>query len=332
MSQPSLSPLKQAYLKLEELQARLERSEGRAQEPIAVIGIGCRLPGGVVDPATYWQLLRDGVDATREVPTDRWDVGRYYDPDPDAPGKTYVRRGGYLDRVDMFDPKFFGISPREAAAMDPQQRLLLEVAWEALEHAGEPPRSLEGSRTGVFVALSTNDYWNLQVKLDDLTRVGAYHGSGIAYSVASGRISYVFGLQGPSISLDTACSGSLVAVHLACQSLRNDDCRMAIVGGVNLILSPGQRRHLREVEDARRRWSLQDVRRVGRRVWRGGGMRADRDQAALGRDRGRQSRACGDPWLGGEPGRTEQRPDGAERTVAGIGDPRRARRGRHQTG
>jgi acyl transferase domain-containing protein/NADPH:quinone reductase-like Zn-dependent oxidoreductase/NADP-dependent 3-hydroxy acid dehydrogenase YdfG len=238
---PSLSPLKQAYLKLEELQSRLESYERRAHEPIAVIGIGCRLPGGVVDPASYWQLLLQGVDATCEVPPGRWDVDRYYDPNPDAPGKTYVRRGGYLERVDTFDPQFFGISPREAAVMDPQQRLLLEVAWEALEHAGEPPRSLEGSRTGVFVAVATNDYWNLQVRQNELTCVGLYHGSGIANSVASGRSSYVFGLVGPAVTVDTACSSSLVAVHLACKSVLNDECRMAIAGGVNVILAPENR-------------------------------------------------------------------------------------------
>jgi acyl transferase domain-containing protein/NADPH:quinone reductase-like Zn-dependent oxidoreductase/SAM-dependent methyltransferase/short-subunit dehydrogenase/acyl carrier protein len=238
VSQSSLSPLKQAYLKLEELQARLQRAENQQHEPIAIVGMGCRLPGGVVDAETYWQLLRDGVDATRDLPADRWDADRYYAADPQAPGRTYSRRGGYLERVDEFEPQFFGVAPREAAVMDPQQRLLLEVAWEALEHAGIPPRSLENSRTGVFVALSTSDYWNLQVRRDDLTAIGAYHGSGIAYSVASGRISYVLGLQGPAISLDTACSGSLVAVHLACQSLRTGECRMAIAGGVNLILSP----------------------------------------------------------------------------------------------
>ncbi len=235
--QSPLSPLKQAYLKLEELQARLARSERRVHEPIAVIGIGCRLPGGVVDPLTYWRLLSNGIDATCQVPAGRWDLDRYYDPDPDAPGKTHVRRGGYLDGVDLFDPQFFGISPREAAEMDPQQRLLLEVAWEAFEHAGEPPRSLEGSRTGVFVAVATNDYLNLQVRQDDLTRIGLYHGAGIARSVASGRIAYVFGLQGPAISVDTACSSSLVAIHLACQSIRDGESRMAIAGGVNVILS-----------------------------------------------------------------------------------------------
>lgn len=233
-----MTPLKQAFLKIEELEARLAERGSLPHEPIAIVGIGCRFPGGADGPDAFWRLLRDGVHATREVPPDRWDVDRFYDADPSAPGKTYSRRGGFLDVVDQFDAPLFKISPREAAVMDPQQRLLLEVAWEAFEHAGVPPRSLESSRTGVFVALSTNDYWNLQLRQSDLSQIGAYHGSGIAYSVASGRLSYVFGLQGPSISIDTACSGSLVAVHLACRSLQAGECRMALAGGVNLILSP----------------------------------------------------------------------------------------------
>jgi len=233
-----LSPLKQAFLKIEELEARLRGADARSREPIAVVGIGCRLPGGIDSPESFWRLLVNGIDATRDVPQDRWDVERFFDPDPDAPGKTYARRGGYLDGVDQFDAPFFKISPREASVMDPQQRLLLEVAWEALEHAGIPPRSLENSRTGAFIALSTNDYWTLQLQNTDRSKIGPHHGSGIAASVASGRLAYVLGLQGPAITLDTACSGSLVAVHLACHSLRSGESKVALAGGVNLILSP----------------------------------------------------------------------------------------------
>ena len=233
-----LSPLKQAYLALEEMQAKLEAAERAKREPIAVIGIGCRFPGGANDPESFWRNLRDGVDAIRDVPPDRWDVNAVYDPDPDAPGKTYTRQAGFLDRVDLFDPQFFGIAPREAVSMDPQQRLLLEVAWEALENAGIAPDKLAGSRTGVFVGIASSDYASLQLKSDDPARLDLYYGSGIAHSIASGRLSYILGLQGPSISLDTACSSSLVAAHLAVQSLRAGECHMAIVGGVNLILSP----------------------------------------------------------------------------------------------
>ena len=233
-----LSPLKQAYLALEETQARLAAVERAPREPIAIIGLGCRFPGGATDPATFWQNLRRGVDAIREVPADRWDVNAVYDPDQDAPGKTVTRWGGFLDQVDQFDPQFFGISPREATGMDPQQRLLLEVAWEALEHAAHAPDQLSGSRTGVFIGIASADYTNLIQQLGDATRFDAYYGSGIAHSIAAGRLSYVLGLHGPSLAIDTACSSSLVAVHLACQSLRNGECRLALAGGVHLALSP----------------------------------------------------------------------------------------------
>src|SRR5581483_7292867 len=204
----------------------------------AVVGIGLRFPGGANDPAAFWQLLRDGVDAIRDVPRERWDVEAYYDPDPDAPGKMNIRCGGFLDDVDKFDPQFFGIAPREATSMDPQQRLLLEVTWEALEHAGQAPRELLGSQTGVFVAITSGDYAQLQRDAGGLAELDSYHASGVAHSIASGRLSYVLGLQGPSVSIDTACSSSLVAVHLACQSLRQGESNLALAGGVNLILTP----------------------------------------------------------------------------------------------
>ena len=233
----NLTPLKRAVLALQEVQARLDAAERARNEPIAIIGIGCRIPGGVTNPDQFWQMLRDGISAVREVPADRWDVDALYDPNPDAAGKICAKRGGYLDEVDRFDASFFGIAPREAATMDPQQRLLLEVGWEALEHAGVAPDRLSGSRTGVFVGIAANDYAEI-LGQSDSARIDAYHASGTAHSVASGRLSYILGLQGPSISVDTACSSSLVAVHLAVQSLRAGECRMALAGGVNLILTP----------------------------------------------------------------------------------------------
>ncbi|MCB9100063.1 MAG: amino acid adenylation domain-containing protein [Anaerolineales bacterium] len=207
------------------------------EEPIAIVGMSCRFPGAN-SLQEFWQLLRDGVDAITEVPAERWDIAAYYDPEPGLPGKMYTRWGGFLTNVDQFDPQFFGISPREAISMDPQQRLLLEVSWEALEHAGHAPASLNGSRTGVFVGIGNYDYAQLQVKLADPARVSSYSGSGSSLSVAAGRLSYILGLQGPSMAVDTACSSSLVALHLACQSLRAGECDEALAGGVNLILSP----------------------------------------------------------------------------------------------
>jgi myxalamid-type polyketide synthase MxaE and MxaD len=204
-------------------------------EPIAIIGIGCRFPGAN-DPAAFWQLLRDGVDAIREVPADRFDQQAFYDPDPAAPGKMNTRWGGFLGQVDQFDPNFFGISPREALRMDPQQRLLLEVTWEALQDAGQVPERLVGTQAGVFIGIATNDYGRMQ--WNDLEHIDAYSGTGNAQSIAANRISYLFDFRGPSLAIDTACSSSLVAVHLACCSLRNGESTLALAGGVNLILSP----------------------------------------------------------------------------------------------
>lgn len=234
----SLSPIKQAYLKLGELQSKLDALEKANREPIAIVGMACRIPGGANDPESFWQLLEEGRDAISEIPSDRWDVDAFYDPNPGTAGKMYVRAGAFLDRVDLFDPQFFGIAPREAIGMDPQQRLLLEVLWEALERAGIAPDKLNGSRTGIFVGLCTNDYSDLQSHSGEITKLDAYHASGIAHSIASGRLSYVLGVHGPSITLDTACSSSLVAIHLAAQSLRRKECNTAIAGGVNVILSP----------------------------------------------------------------------------------------------
>jgi myxalamid-type polyketide synthase MxaB len=225
---------KRALLKLDDLQAKLDKLD----EPIAVIGMSCRFPKGANDPEKFWQLLRDGVNGITEIPAGRWNADDYYDPDPSAPGKMYTRRSGFLDEVDKFDPQFFGIAPREALSMDPQQRLLLEVTWEALECAGQAPPRLAGSRTGVYVGISGNDYSHLQSKSGSSEFIDTYFGAGVAHSIASGRLSYILGLQGPSVSVDTACSASLTAVHLACQSLRLGESDMALAGGVNVILSP----------------------------------------------------------------------------------------------
>lgn len=230
------SPKRLALL-ADDLQRRLEAVQAQASEPIAIVGIGCRLPGGADTPDKLWELLRTGTDAITEAPADRWSVDALYDPDPDAPGKMSTRWGGFLNSVDRFDPHFFGISPREAHSMDPQQRLLLEVAWEALEHAGISPQRVDGSRTGVFVGVSASDYYQV-LRADGVERFDAYTASGAAHSIASGRLSYVLGARGPSLSIDTACSSSLVAIHLAVQSLRRGESSMALAGGVNLILGP----------------------------------------------------------------------------------------------
>ncbi len=235
MTQDHKALLVRAYRRIEELERRL----AGGLEPIAVVGIGCRFPGGVVDADSYWALLSGGVDAIREVPPDRWDLEAYYDPDPEAPGKMYTRWGGFLDDLASFDAAFFGISGREALSMDPQQRLLLEVAWEALEDAGLAADRLAGTETGVFVGSGQNEYARvLEAARADPEEIGPYLGTGNATSVAAGRLSYVLGLRGPSLVVDTACSSSLVAAHLACLSLRAGECRLALAGGVNAILAP----------------------------------------------------------------------------------------------
>ncbi len=214
-------------------------SNDSADRAIAVIGLGCRFPGGAVDPEAFWQLLRAGRDATSEIPADRWDVDAFHDADPETPGRMYVRRGAFLDGVDGFDPDFFGIAQRDAVAMDPQHRLLLELAWEALEDAAIAPTSLSGQETGVFVGVSFDDYARLAAHSGDATRIDAYSALGAARPLAAARLSYHLGLQGPSLLVDTLCSSSLLAIHLAMQSLRNGECRTALAGGANLILDPG---------------------------------------------------------------------------------------------
>lgn len=209
-----------------------------ADKAVAIVGVGCRLPGGADDPAGFWRRLCDDVDATTDIPSDRWNKDLFYDPDPATIGKTYARRGGFLRDVSLFDPAFFGISPREASRMDPQQRLLLMIAWEALEDAGIAIDRRRSQDTGVFVGISSADYAKTQASYGELDEIDAHMATGVAYSIAANRISHALNLTGPSIAIDTACSSALVAVHLACESLRRGECPLALAGGVNVILSP----------------------------------------------------------------------------------------------
>lgn len=232
--------LLRALTSLKEMRVRLEAAESRAaarREPIAIVGMGCRLPGAD-DPNELWRLVRDGRDAIIETPLDRWDTRAIFDDAPDAPGKVATRWGGFLDGIDRFDAAFFGISPREAEQMDPQQRVLLEVAWEALEDAGQSVDDLAGTDTGVFVGVHSHsdDYYTVQS--GDPAGLDLYSGTGTSHSVISGRLSYLFDLRGPSMAIDTACSSSLVAVHLAVQSLRSGESSLAIAGGVNVMIDP----------------------------------------------------------------------------------------------
>lgn len=225
----NLSPEKRVLLEL-----KLNQKKG-LREPIAIIGMGCRLPGAPT-LAAYWQLLQEGGDAITTVPPDRWQVDDLYDDDPTVPGKTYCRWGGFLNKVDQFDPEFFGIAPREAAYIDPQQRLLLEVIWEALEDGGQVPSQLSGTKTGIFVGLSTNDYGQRLLRGPEV--IDTYTNTGVAGTMVANRVSYLLNLRGPSLVIDTACSSSLVAIHLACQSLWQQESTLALAGGVNLILTP----------------------------------------------------------------------------------------------
>lgn len=227
--------LKDSLGTIRTLRARVE--ELQRPQPLAVIGLSCRLPGGA-SPEEFWQSLADGHDSTAPFPEERHPVEGFYHPDPDHPGTAYTLAGHFLDGpVDTFDPTVFGISPREAAGMDPQQRLVLELAWEAMESACLPPTELEGSRVGVFLGASTSDYVRMRQQKGSMADVDAYQLIGEP-SFLAGRVSYTFGFQGPSMVIDTACSSSLVALEQAVLSLRSRACDMALVGGVNLMLSP----------------------------------------------------------------------------------------------
>ncbi len=226
-----------ALIALRRMKQKLDELEAGRREPVAIVGLACRFPGAP-DAAAYWRLLAGGVDAISEVPADRWPVERFYDPDPHARGKTNSRWGGYLDSVAGFDAHFFAISDREARHIDPQHRMLLETAWEAIESAGIPPRSLRGSQTGVFIGITQNEYLELQTQLLRPEDIDAYVVQGTALNAAAGRISYFLGLHGPSMAIDTACSSSLVAVDRAVRSLRDGEVSAAIAAGVNAILAP----------------------------------------------------------------------------------------------
>ncbi|MBV9654052.1 MAG: acyltransferase domain-containing protein, partial [Acetobacteraceae bacterium] len=229
---------RQALAAIRTLRDRLDQALAARSEPIAVIGIGCRFPGGVTDTESYWDLLSGGVDAVRPIPPERMELAPLYDPDPDTPGKTYSRWAGVVDEADAFDADFFGLSPREAAQTDPQQRVFLETAWHALEHAGISPRSLAGSDTGVFAGVTTCEYARLQDEAVAPEDISAYSVQGLALNAIAGRLCHVLGLHGPAMAIDTACSSSLVAIDRACRSLRDEECGLAIAGGVNVLSSP----------------------------------------------------------------------------------------------
>ena len=236
-SPDNLSPTKRALLAIQDLQAKLDAIEQARHEPIAIVGMSCRLPGDVETPEAFWTLLERQVDAISEVPGDRWPIDAYHNADLDAPGKMISRYGGFVPHLYDFDAPFFRIAPREAVTLDPQQRLLLELGWESLEHGGIAPDSLTGKAVGVFVGISSIDYWQ-RVLAQHPEKIDAYLATGNTHSVAAGRLSFLLGVTGPSMAVDAACASSLVAVHLACQSLRQQECEMALAGGVNRIITP----------------------------------------------------------------------------------------------
>src|SRR5215471_20219535 len=209
------------------------------KDRIAIVGVGCRFPGGINHPDAFWKLLAEGREAVSDVPADRWNVKRFYDAEPGILGKSIARRGGFVDGIDQFDRQFFSISPREAPYVDPQHRLLLETAWEAIEDAGLVLDLERGTDLGVFVGISHNDYQGIQGNPWDHSGVGPHSPTGCAHSIAANRISYCFNLRGPSVAMDTACSSALTAVYTACEHIRAGRGDVALAGGVTLMITPG---------------------------------------------------------------------------------------------
>ena len=304
-------------------------------EPIAVIGLGCRFPGGpdfsgnIEGPEAFWEFLTEGGSSVGEVPAERWAWSDDGTPEGAAALAGITRWGSFLRDIDAFDAEFFEIMPREATRMDPQQRLLLEVIHEALEHAGIPADSLAETQTGVFAGASAGDYAHLSGT--DLNQIDAWYATGGAISIIANRVSYFFDLRGPSVTIDTACSSSLVAIHLACQSLRSGDSELALAGGVNLLLSPAATRSLDEAEAMSKTGQCHAFDAAADGFVRGEGCRGGGAQAAVGRPARRRPGAGGDPRFGGQPGRPLQRSDGAQPGRPDGGAARGLRRRRHRT-